>query len=419
MIVLFLSSDFLSLLGNSAIMIVLPWLVLERTGDAAVAGSVAALSAIPGFFIAIIGGSLIDRFGRRRMSFLSDFGSAAAVAMLPIVDLAFGLNISWFIVLGILGALFDVPGMTARESLLPDIAKAGRVSLDKLSGVREALFGVSFLCGPAIAGIALTLFDAVTVVWLTAAASASAAILTWLLPNTIGVAADRITSPGSGASLREASREWALSVKEGFVVLKRNGVALATTIMSTGYVLAFYPLSSIILPTYFQRQDTPEQLGLILSAVALGMIFGSVLYGPLTGIMRRRTLFVISMVGQTVVIIAFVLLPPFELLLVGGALFGFMGGLSNPLWNVLVAEHVAESARGRVLGLQNAAALAAAPVGIFIGGLVTEGISVQAGMVFVAVLLAVTTVYAVTNRPFTAIEPGDATIIPDEDGTPN
>ena len=44
---LFVAAEAFSLFGNSAISIVLPWLVLTRTGDSAVTGLVAAVSAVP------------------------------------------------------------------------------------------------------------------------------------------------------------------------------------------------------------------------------------------------------------------------------------------------------------------------------------------------------------------------------------
>ena len=113
---LFVAAESFSLFGNSAIGIVLPWLVLSRTGDPAVTGLVAAFAALPAILAALVGGWLIDKVGQRRMSVLSDLGSALSVAGLAVVDRVFGLDIGWFIALGVLGALFDVPGMTARET---------------------------------------------------------------------------------------------------------------------------------------------------------------------------------------------------------------------------------------------------------------------------------------------------------------
>src|SRR3954453_22322925 len=83
---LFVAGEALSLFGNSAIAIVLPWLVLTRTGDPAVTGLVAAATALPAIAAALVGGWLIDKVGQRRMSVLADLGSALSVAGLAVVD---------------------------------------------------------------------------------------------------------------------------------------------------------------------------------------------------------------------------------------------------------------------------------------------------------------------------------------------
>lgn len=61
---LYLFASGTSLFGNSATSIVLPWLVLARTGDPAMAGVVAAASAAPSAIAALVGGHLVDRIGR-------------------------------------------------------------------------------------------------------------------------------------------------------------------------------------------------------------------------------------------------------------------------------------------------------------------------------------------------------------------
>ena len=139
---LFVAAEAFSLFGNSAIAIVLPGLVLTRTGDPAVTGLVAAVAALPAILAAVVGGWLIDKVGQRRMSVLADIGSAVSVAGLAVVDRVFGLDLGWFVALGILGALFDVPGMTARETLMGRVARTSGVSLDKIASLRQAVSSV-------------------------------------------------------------------------------------------------------------------------------------------------------------------------------------------------------------------------------------------------------------------------------------
>lgn len=100
---------------------------------------------------------------------LADCGSAISVVALAVVDLLWGLDVTWFTVLGLAGALFDVPGMTARETLMADVSEASGVALDTIAGLRQTVFGVSFLAGPALAGVLVSVLDPIRVVWITAA----------------------------------------------------------------------------------------------------------------------------------------------------------------------------------------------------------------------------------------------------------
>ena len=229
---LFVAAEALSLFGNAAISIVLPWLVLSRTGDPSVAGLVAAVAAVPSILATLVGGWLIDHVGQRRMSVIADMGSALSVAGLAIVDRAFGLDIGWFVVLGVLGALFDVPGMTARETLMGRVSLTSGVTLDRVAAIRQGVFGVAFLAGPAVAGVLLTVLDPIRVVWITAACSALAALCTLLLPLVAAEAepTDGQPQPGGLATL------WASPALRAMVVIA-FGSALLTA-----------PLITVLLP---------------------------------------------------------------------------------------------------------------------------------------------------------------------------
>ena len=77
---LYLGGAGLSLFGNAAIAIVLPWLVISRTGDpsaAAVVAAAAGIASVPATFFA---GRLTDRFGHRNVAVAADVGSALSVA---------------------------------------------------------------------------------------------------------------------------------------------------------------------------------------------------------------------------------------------------------------------------------------------------------------------------------------------------
>lgn len=359
---LYLTATATSLFGNASIAIVLPWLVLERTGDPALAGTVAAVSAVPGAIAAFAGGHLIDRIGRRRMSVLADIGSALSVAGLALVDAIVGLDVAWFLALGILGALFDVPGMTARETLLANVSETSGVGLDKVASLRGLLFGLSFLAGPALAGWLLAVLPAISVVWLTAACSAIAALATGVMP------------------LRQTSTEPEpdTSPLAGLVHVRRSRPLLAMLLISLGSTLLVGPLLSIVLPAHFNALAAPGMLGLSLSAYAVGSMAGAAAYGwAFDG--RRWAAWVTANLLYVASGVLIATLDGFWLVAAGMVAAGLGSGLLQPITTVVLTEQVPDALRGRVFGTYSALAMMAAPVGLGLMSVLLGGTDLRTG----------------------------------------
>ena len=374
---LYLAATATSLFGNSAIAIVLPWLVLERTGDPAMAGLVAAVSAVPGAIAAFVGGHLIDKIGRRRMSVLSDIGSAVAVAALAIVDAAVGLNVAWFIALGVLGALFDVPGMTARETLLANVSETSGVGLDKIAAWRGMLFGLSFLAGPAVAGWLLAVLPSIQVVWITAACSAVAALAIGVMPlRASAVAAAEDNSPLAG-----------------FTHIWRSRPLLILLVVSLGSMVLVAPLLSVVLPAHFVALAAPGLLGLSLSAYAVGTMAGSGVYGWLFD-GRRWAAWVVANLLYVASAVLIAPLQGFWLVAAGMVAAGLGSGLLQPISTVVLTEHVPDALRGRVFGAYSALAMVASPLGLGLMAIVLSGADLRTGAWVLAAGWAVVGAYA-------------------------
>lgn len=132
----------LSLLGPGMASVVLPLLVLDRTGDILAAGVLATVSTAASATTGVVAGLLVDRLDRRAVSVVSGLLGAVSVAALPLVDALRGLDMTWFLVLAVVGAVVRVPGMTAQEVLLPALARlgpAGPGRLDRLVATRETV----------------------------------------------------------------------------------------------------------------------------------------------------------------------------------------------------------------------------------------------------------------------------------------
>ena len=371
----YLASYLLSLLGNSLAGIALPLIVLQVTGSALGAGAVAAATAVPAVFAGLLMGVVIDRINRRTTSVVTDLISAGAVAALPLIDVVSGLNLGWFILFGVLGSLGDVPGMTARDALLPAIVRHGGISSERLMGLREGLGAIALLIGPALAGTLMVVFSGSTVLWITAATSLAAALLTLLIPREVGVI--EATRPDAAAS-----SGW-VQLRDGWRVLFGNPFLLVTTTLSVISVLVLAALQALILPVYFTGEGQPGMLGFFLTALAAGMLVGATLYALAGTRGRRRGWFLWGMIGTTVGLGVLASLASVWIVFAGAFLVGLASGLFSSLIGVLMIERIPEEMRGRIMGTQNAITTAAPPLGIVVAAVLTEfaGVGVAAAVV--------------------------------------
>jgi len=359
----YLGSYLLSLLGNSIAAVALPLIVLQATGSVLGAGTVAAATAVPALLAGLLMGVVIDRVNRRTSSVVTDLVSAASIAALPIVDALTGLNLGWFVLLGVIGSFGDIPGMTAREALLPAVVRAGGISVERMIGLREGVGAVALLVGPAAAGILLSVFDGSTVLWITAGTSAAAALVTLLIPHRVG----RVT-----VTATTGTTSMATELRAGWRGLVGSRFLLATTAVGTLSIVALGALQGLILPVHFTLIGEPAMLGFVLTGVAAGLLVGAGLYVAVGPRLSRRVWFVSSILGTTVGLGVLAALPPTWAILGGAVLLGIASSAMNGVLGVLMLERIPEELRGRIMSLQNALVTVAAPVGLFVAALVTE-----------------------------------------------
>ncbi|MGO2722087.1 MAG: MFS transporter [Brachybacterium tyrofermentans] len=378
------ASHVLSLLGNGIASVALPLIVLQTTGSPLGMSALATATAVPSVVVGLLSGVIIDRINRRTASVISDVISAVAIAALPLVDLLWGLDLVWFILLGILGAFGDVPGMTAREVLAPMVARHTGLDLRRVVGVRQTLTSIALVIGPAAAGVLLAATDAMTVLWITAATSALAAVLTRMLPRRLGEV------DSSQVTRRPLMRE----LVDGLLVVGRSRFLLGTTVLVLGLAVALGGLQGLVMPVYFDLIARPELLGLVLTALAAGMLVGAMVYSAvgarLPSCAWLSAGFVVTSVGF--VLMASLLSP--AVVFAGAAALGIGNAVVGAVTSVLQVQHTPAALLGRVLSVKTALLTVAAPAGIALAGVLAEhGSPLLAGAsvtgVWIAVLLAV------------------------------
>jgi MFS family permease len=384
-------SNFASGLGNSIVMITIPWLILEETGSPAFAGLVAAISAIPGLIISPIGGWLVDHVGRRAISVGADLLSSLAVLAFPIVALTYGLSSLSILLIAVVGAIFDPAGYTARKTLLADVAKASEIELDRLNGIHDGFMGISWILGPAVGAGLISTVGAINSFWVSAGLFVIAALAIVFL---------RVGNLGKDArDLAELNGEVTnKSFKIGFQVLW-NDKLLRTITLSVLILAAVYlPTETVVLPTYFEDLDNPAGLGIVISGLAAGSAIGSFGYGWISKRVSRKNLVRMTLIGTAVSILPMAFLPPLPVLILSGFALGLSWGPFNPLISTLIQQRVPADQQGRVFGVQTAVFYAAPPLGMILAGISVESLGVGTTYLILAAILSTTAILALLTK---------------------
>lgn len=159
----------ISLVGNQLTNLAVPWFVLQTTGSATKTGLTAAVTVLPIVLAGFFGGTLVDRIGHKNASVLSDVASGTMTALIPLLFFTVGLPLPLLLLLVFLGNLLDVPGGSARLSLIPELTARAAIPLDRVNSAYESITRGAQLVGPLLAGLLIGTLGAANVLWIDAA----------------------------------------------------------------------------------------------------------------------------------------------------------------------------------------------------------------------------------------------------------
>lgn len=390
-VVLHQLSNFSSGLGNSIVMITIPWLILEETGSPAFAGLVAAISALPGLLISPIGGWLVDHIGRRTVSIGADLLSAVAVVAFPIAALTSDLSGSTIFIIAVIGAIFDPAGYTARKTLLADVAKASDIELDRLNGIHEGFMGVAWVFGPAVGAGLISTVGAVNSFWVAGGLFIFAALaIAFLRVGNLGREARDLAE--------EMGEKTNRSIRVGFQVLWKDKLLRTLTLSILIIAAVYLPTETVVLSTYFEDLGQPASLGIVISALAAGYAVGSFGYGWVSARLKRKNLVRTTFIGVAMSIVPMAFLPPLPILVVAGFFLGLFWGPFTPMVSTLIQQRVPADQQGRVFGVQTAVFYAAPPLGMVLAGLSVESFGVSTTYMILAAILSVTAFLALLTK---------------------
>jgi MFS family permease len=354
-----------SLTGNMITIIALPLYVLGRTGSASATGYAGVVATLPIVLGDLFGGTVVDRFGYRRASVLTDLAGGSLIVLVPTLHVTVGIPLGAVFAIIFTATLLDAPGQTARRAMLPEVAGQAGVPLERAVGWMEACERGARLVGAPVAGVLVVTVGGLQAMFVDSASFLVSALLVARLVRVAGqVVVDDVPEPeGYWKGLRAGF---------AFVLRDRLMRAIVAIVVITNLFDAAN--STVLQPVYAERElGGAVALGLMVGVTGGGAFVGSLLFGVIGHrLPRRLTLIVAFTLAGAPAYLALAAGLPFGALLVVKVLAGFCAGAVNPILGAVQLERIPPNMRARAFGLINAGCWAGMPLGSLIAGFAVE-----------------------------------------------
>ncbi|MEX0170744.1 MFS transporter [Streptomyces sp. LMG1-1-1.1] len=363
-----LAANAISISGNSLTLIAVPWFALETTGSPGKAGLVAFCAALPVIASAVVGGPVIDRIGRRRVSVASDLVCALALAAIPLLNHAGVLRFWMLCALMAVTGFFHAPGETARNVLTPDLAERAGMPLSRATSFYDAVSRGARMTGAALAGLLVALIGADTVLYVDAATFTVSALLA-----LVGLRGVPSAEPARGAPPLSVA-VYRADLREGYAFLLRTPLILGVNLMvmiTNGLAQSW---SAVLLPVHAREElGGSTALGLLVAVFGGCALIGALLYAAVGHRFPRRPVVAVGflLAGAPVYVTA-ALTDTTTPLLVAMAFGGLGAGVLNPILGAVFYETVPAELRSRVGSASTASVLLTTPLGGLAAGLLVE-----------------------------------------------
>lgn len=372
----------------------LSWLVYEWTGSGAALGSLNLVRSGASLALTPIAGVVIDRVSKQAaMMVISAW--LVVISVILGVALLLGYEYLWmlfvFAAVGGIAGAFDMPlRQTVVFYLVP------RNVVGNAVGLIQTGWGLTRSIGPAIGGF--------MIVWVGAGGNflVEAVVYSIIFVNTA-----RIVFPATPPA--GPRPPFFSTLREGLAYA--FGSRLTRTFILMGWIMPLFIIPSFVaLPPIFAKEvfnGGADTMGLLLSSIGIGGIFGGLVSASLGVIDRRGLVQIASLLLTGVSLIAFALCPNVWLAMVAFAFAGFFEMIFLTGNHTLLQLSIPDHLRGRVTSV-TALSMLLSPLGAVTAGVGADLIGPREIMLVIssiaAILAVLTFLFVPTVRNYRSSE---------------
>ncbi len=389
-------AEVFSLTGTRLSMIAIPWLVLTTTQDPFLTGLVAFAEMLPYVAAKALGGPFIDRLGARTISIAGDLTSMVTIALVPLLHLTGGLSIYVLLPLvAIMGALRG-PAESAKHAMVPAIAEAGNLPLERATGVTGTIERLASTIGAAVAGGLVALMGpALALGFNVFALGASALVVAFGISSRLNAATEN-EKPEPLGYLEE--------LRTGWRFLKGDAVLVGIVVMLAITNFVDQGAFSVMIPVWVESSgEGAAILGFVFACFSGFSVLGAAVATGLAQRLPRLTVyFTAFLITGLPRFIIFMLDVPLATVLSVVAIAGFSSGFLNPILSAVIFERIPRPLVGRVSSLVTALCFTLMPLGGLAAGAMISVFGLNAALLAAGLIYLGATMLPLTLKSFRA-----------------
>ena len=341
------------------------WLVLDLSGSSGVAlGITTGLQFLPYLFFSLWGGTLADRFERRRLLVLTQSLMGLLALGLGIVTITGAATVHLVYLFAFLLGCASAIDNPARQAFVNEIV--GPDSLHNAIALNSASFNLARLAGPALAGVMVALIGSGWVFLLNAA--------------SFGVTIVALLVMRSRELFPQVRREGRVRLAQGLHYVRTRRDQLLVLALAFG--VATFGLNYQMTMALMARQQFglgAEAFGVMSTALAVGALAGSLLAARRTRIGLRLVLGSALVFGSVEVLVG--LSPTYWSMLVALPFAGVLAMTFTTSSQSYLQSHSEAWVRGRVMGIYTLVFFGGTPIGAPIIGWAADRFGPRSGLV--------------------------------------
>ena len=363
------------------------WLVYEMTLSALNLAWVTLSFMVPQVVFALVGGVLADRLRKRQVILYGQALNGVATLFMAIIVLTGNVSFWDFIWVGFLNGTLLALSMPARTAFIPEIV--GEPLMFNAMAFSTGAWNLSRILGPAAAGFLIAVFAGGDTTSHFGVGLVYLVLSVLYIVSSVTVLFMRHTGK---PSRRRAATGPVRDVVDGIDYARRSPIVGGLILLSIVPFLFGMPINTL-MPAFNTdvMQGGPDDLGLLMTAMGVGAILGSLLLAKM-GTLRHKGIWLFLtcfLWGGTVAACGAPDTAFWAMAAVGAV--GFMSAVNMSMNRTIVTLQVSPVMRGRVMSI-DMMSHGLMPLGILPISYIAQAVSVQVAFAVSGVLLSVITI---------------------------